>query len=261
MRTLIKRYYRKYKVRKADKVYNSIELDLPNNYKRIYHVHIRKSAGTSINSAFWAMGNLNLKKINREPLCIGKGNLVFVRNNKPFIEKGNYFYGNSHIPFWNLNIPEDTFTFCVLRDPYKRLVSLYKYYLWVAKTPKDIAINQEPYYHTLIKHIGWLGESFSDFLDNSPKKNIANQLYMFSENYNVEEALENIYKLNKVYFQENFDEAIKDLSSLLFLPIKTKNERNFGGVNFSISEDEKQKAMDLLENEYVFFNIVKNLNN
>ena len=257
MRTLFKRYYRKYKMKRAIQLAEKPSYVLPNNIKRIYHVHIRKSAGTSLNAAFWSLGNLSLQKLKREPISIGK-KLAFVRNNKDLIEQGNYFYANSHTPFWNLNLPENTFTYCMLRDPYKRLVSLYKYYNWVAQTPEKEALKAEPYYNSLIKHVHWLGDCFSDFLDTIPKKHIANQLFMFSENYRIDEAVLNIKKVNKIYFQEEFDVAISDLSETLKLPLKSNRERKFGEVTFSISSKEKEKAMELLKDEYEFYNLVKN---
>jgi len=257
MRTLLKSKYRIFIAKRAVSINKSKKIKLPNSIERVYHVHIRKSAGTSINAAFWGLGGLNLKKLKREPLKIGSKHLVFVRNNVKFIEEGNYFFANSHIPIWNLNLPENTFTFCVLRDPYERLVSLYKYYIWVSKTPKKEALKVEPYYNSLIKHTHWLGNTFSDFLDNIPKKNIANQLFMFSEKYNVKEAHKNINRLNKIYFQDNFKEAITDLSEKLDITLKVKRERNFGKISYSISKEEKQKAMFLLKDEYLFYNLVK----
>ena len=256
MRTFLKRHYRNYKKKRAIQISKNPSFSLPNGYKRIYHVHVRKSAGTSINAAFWELGDLSLKKLKREPIAIRK-KLVFVRNNKDLIEAGNYFYANSHMPFWSLQLPEDTFTFCMLRDPYERLVSLYKYYLWVANTPKTEAIKIEPYYKTLIKHTGWLGNSFSDFLDNLPKKHCANQLFMFSENYDVKEALFNLKKISSFYFQENFDGAIQDLSKTLQLELTFKRERKFKKIDFSITEDEKSKALQILKDEYIFYNRLK----
>ncbi len=256
MRTFLKRLYKKQKAKYAITLNKKRKIKLPSGVERIYHVHIRKSAGTSVNSAFWALGNLNLKKVGKKPLAIGR-NLVFVRNNKNYIEEGHYFFGNSHMPFWSLQLPENTFTFCVLRDPYERLVSLYKYYIWIAKTPEKEAVKIEPYYYTLIKHVGWLGDNFSDFIDNLPERNIANQLFMFSENYNVEEALQNIEKVNKVYFQEKFDDAIQHLSTTLGVELHIKQERNFGKIEYTISEKEKHKALLLLKDEYEFYYTIK----
>jgi hypothetical protein len=253
LRTILRGYYKKLKKKYADKVYKKKQPYFK-NFHRVYHVHIRKSAGTSINSAFWGVAGLNLKQVKRWPLLL-KNDYIFVRNNKEFIEDGRYFYGNSHIPFWSLRIPKNTFTFCMLRDPYERLLSLYRYYKWVADLNPQKALGEEPYYNTLIKQIHWLGDSFSDFIDNLPNKHLQNQLFMFSENFNHEEAFININKLNKIYFQNNFEEAINDLKLITGLELSVRKERSFGKkIELEITAVEEQKAKDKLADEYIFYN-------
>ena len=80
MRTKLKRIYKSIKRKYAAIVFNKNRPYL-NGYERIYHVHIRKSAGTSINSAFWALSGLNLKRVKRKALLI-KGKYIYVRNNE-----------------------------------------------------------------------------------------------------------------------------------------------------------------------------------
>ena len=122
----IKKNYRRFKHFLAKKIYNNSKY-LPKGIDRVYHIHIRKSAGTSINSAFWALGNYNLDKIRREPIVLSS-KYSFVCYNKNLIEAGNYLHSSAHFAQWELNLKPNTFTFTMLRDPYKRLVSLYKYY-------------------------------------------------------------------------------------------------------------------------------------
>ena len=251
MRTLWKRYYRNYKKAKAKRLFSTDENRF-GAYKRVYHVHIRKCGGTSINSSFWQLGGLNLGKIKREPIAIAK-EWVFVRNNLTLIEQGNYHFGNSHIPFWNLKLPKDTFTFCMLRDPYQRLCSLYKYYLWIANGNRSEVRKHEPYFDSLIKKIPKMGANFSEFLDNLPEKHLQNQLYMFSETMNLEEAVKSVNTLDRVYFQAYFSDGIEDLSSTLGVPLSEKRERSFKMTALEISDMEKQKAMDLLEVEYKLY--------
>ncbi len=256
MRTEIKRYIRKRKKRKAKKVFENSNLEF-NGYKRIYHFHVRKSAGTSVNAAFWELGNLTLKKLKREPIAIAKQK-VFVRNSKDLIEEGFFHYANSHTPFWNIKIPKETFTFCLFRDPYERLLSLYKYHKWVEEMP-DEAKKTDPYFESIKKNSHWVGNSFSDYLDNLPKKNLMNQLYMFSETYNVKEALQNVDELTAVYFQNNFNETINSLSKGLSLNLTVKNERRMSRrVSINISDAEKVKAINYLKDEYEFYVILKN---
>ena len=256
MRTKIKRIYNKVKRSYARYVYNKNKPYL-DQHDRIYHFHIRKSAGTSINSAFWNLSGLNLKVVKRTPLLI-KGKYVYVRNNEHLIEEGNFFYGNSHIPFWNIKIPEKTFTFCMLRDPYKRLLSLYRYLKWVHSLDPKTALNQEPYYKTVYKQTAWLGDNFNDFLESLPDKHLRNQLLMFSKTGSVDEAVKNINTLNAIYNQENFEKAIDDLSKVIGLKLNINRERVFGGhKDLDISKEMEEKAKALLSDEYEFYNRVE----
>lgn len=255
MLTFLKILRRRRKRKLAKRIFNSLNLDF-NGYKRVYHFHVRKSAGTSVNAAFWALGGLSLKKLKREPLAIGK-NRIFVRNNKELIEKGDFHFANSHIPFWSVNIPNGTYTFCFFREPYQRLISLYRYYKWVEEMPSE-AKKTDPHFNSLNKYSHWVGNSFSDFLDNLPKKHLMNQLYMFSENYEIETAIKNIEKVSAVFFQHKFDTSIEDLSQLLNLELAVKRERSSSNkVSINISESEKNKALLYLQPEYEFYNIIK----
>lgn len=255
MRTFLKRYVRKRKRNKAKEIFRKSTKDFK-GYKRIYHFHVRKSAGTSVNAAFWELGHLNLKKLKREPLAMGKG-FIFVRNNKELIEAGNFHYANAHLPFWKLKIPDGTFTFCFFREPYQRLLSLYGYYKWVAEMPLE-AKKMDPHYNSLRKYAHWVGNSFSEFLDNVPKKHLLNQLYMFSENYDIETALENTGTISAIYFQENFNDSIQNLSQKLNLELTVKRERTSSKkVAIDISPEEESKAKQYLQQEYKFYKIIK----
>lgn len=225
-------------------------------YQRVYHVHLRKSAGTSINAAFWALGGLSLKSIKREPIAIRKKR-IFVRNNLQLINEGNYHYGNSHIPYWRLSLPKNTFVFCMVRDPLERLLSLYRYYLWIDQVDAREGMKQEPYYKSLKAKMPYLGNSFLDFAENLASKHLMNQLYLFSEMLDVEVALKNINQLDRVYFQDQFDSAITDLSDSLEIPLEIKMERKYKTPEVHINETEKSKAKVLLEREYRFYNALK----
>ena len=91
-------------------------------YSRIYHVHIRKCAGTSFNFKF--IGNSCnhdpeiVKKTYEDTAKKGRSYLngkVFCGWNKYNIESGKYFYAWSHIPFHEIDLPQNTFTITTLR--------------------------------------------------------------------------------------------------------------------------------------------------
>lgn len=252
-----KKYHRKIKLFIASKFYNHAK-HLPKGVDRVYHVHIRKSAGTSINSAFWALGGHNLSTVKREPIVLSM-NYAFVRYNKDLIEKGDYFYASSHFEYWGLNLKPNTFTFTMLREPYERLVSLYKYYNWVNQIDEETGIKLDSSYIVLKNQTHLLGNSFKDFINNLSNKYLHAQLYMFSEELNVEIALNTIEQIDRVYFKDNFKASIENLKSSLNIDVLgVKNERRFENVNFSISEEDKAYAINVLKKEIEFYNKAKN---
>lgn len=252
-----KKYHRKVKNFLAANVYNNAKY-LPVGIDRVYHIHIRKSAGTSINSAFWGLDGYNLNSVGREPIILGK-NYSYVRYSKELIEKGDYFYANSHFEFWNLNLKSNTFTFTMLREPYERLVSLYKYYNWVDQVDDIKGEELDSSYVVLKEQLHLLGNSFTDFINNLSNKYLFNQLYVFSEKLEVDDALKNLEKLDRVYFKDNFKESVENLKTSLNLEhLSFKNERRFENVNFTITEKEKLHAISVLSKEIEFYNIAKN---
>lgn len=251
-----KKYHRSIKKFLAAKVYNNAKY-LPEGIDRVYHIHIRKSAGTSINSAFWGLEGYNLKAVRREPIILGK-RLSFVRYSKALIEKGDYFYASAHFARWQLNLKPNTFTFTMLRDPYERLTSLYKYYNWVDQIDDETGYKLDPSYYVLKEQLHLLGNSFTDFMNNLSNKYLYNQLYTFSEQLDVDEALRNIEKVDRVYFKDNFQASVEDLKNTLQLKeLKFKNERRFENVHFTITEEEKTVAINALKKEREFYDKVK----
>ena len=61
----------------------------------------------------------------------------------------------------------------------------------------------------------WLGNDFIDFLMKMPKEHLMRQLYMFSKQYNIEEACEKIRKLSHSFILEDFTLGINELSTKL----------------------------------------------
>ncbi len=250
-----KKYHRRLKNFLAAKIYNNSK-HLPDGIDRVYHLHIRKSAGTSINSAFWALDGFTLDKVRREPIVIGRKH-SFVRYSDVLINKGDYLFASSHFAQWELNLKPNTFTFTMFRDPYKRLVSLYKYYCWVTQVDDETGYKLDPSFFVLKKQKHLLNKNFKDFIDNLNEKYLSNHLYTFSKTLDKEEAFENLKKVNKVYFQDNFDKAINDLNESLRLDLQVKNERNFKDVKFNITDDKKKYALLNLKDEIDFYNEVR----
>jgi hypothetical protein len=226
----------------------------PNNIDRVYHYHIRKSGGTSINSIFWELAGYNsLSSVNTEPILIGNHKSI-VRIDKKLIESGDYFYASSHFPLWSLHLKPNTFTFTILREPYERVVSLYKYYQWVYQVDEKIAPKIDPSYYYLKKQTHLQNVSFLEFISNLSKKHLYGELYFYSEKMLINEALINLEKVDVVFFKDNFLEIMPTLSRKLNLNFKNiSRERSFQNIIYSINDEEEKFAKNILKNEIEFY--------
>ncbi|WP_081599122.1 sulfotransferase family 2 domain-containing protein [Prochlorothrix hollandica] len=226
---------------------------LPDNYRRIYHYHIRKSAGTSLNTAFWSLAGLNLQSMGRRCQVCRKG-LIFVRHQPSLINQGNYFYGNSHNPAHRLQLPKETFTITILRDPLSRLLSYYRYLLYIKNSPQ--AKQQEPFYQEVSKEALNLGNSFQDFLDRIPQKTIIHQLKMFSKNGQVDEAVDRVLQCSIVCFTESFSEDLGRINQRLQLSLTERRDRSFAGT-LDLSPADLAAAREVLAPEFEFIETVQ----
>lgn len=215
-------------------------------YKRVYHYHIRKTAGTSLNSAFQGLVGAGLQDIAQRNFII-RNNLVFVQHDTNLIEGGNYFYGNSHIPAHALNIPDNTFTITILRDPLERLISHYSHLTWVRDDPQ--APQHEPAIRRLRREVAWIGSGFGEFVTRMPRSLLLNQLFMFSNTYSVTEAAERIAGCSYVGFISTFATDIAALAHTLELPLTLRWERRFGTKATPPATD-LEIARELLQPEY-----------
>ena len=217
------------------------------DYDRIYHVHIRKCAGTSLNAAFleYFSGHSDgVKRLARAP----KHRLVF--NGKPvvgwngeMIDRGAYIYGFSHRPYHKITLQPKTFTFTFLRDPSDRLVSHYKML-------KDmIAAGSE---HPAMKREAWWAEdTFSDFLDRIPRTDLENQLYMFDPNFDIDKALTRLTELSYVAFVNDTDDFLSVLRRNfgIELPYQHRHKSQHAPV---VTEADRRRMREMLAAENAF---------
>lgn len=238
--------------RKFKKLTNKYDIS---GYKRIYCVHIRKTGGTSLNNMFLSLSEGDaatlLDELRRTPdhrlLNDGK---VYVGWNARYIEGGNYFYGFSHIPFHKLHLPDRTFTVTCFRDPVKRVVSHYNMLMgFLENNVKRPCMREES---------KWLGAGFEDFLDRIPRKHLMNQLYMFSEVFDVDEAVANVGQLSHYFFAEHFQEGIEELNLKLGLKLKPIHVHR-SGYDAHIPDDTLARLRDMLDLEYSFIDNLRNL--
>jgi len=227
---------------------------IASNFKRIYHYHIRKTGGTSINFAFLAtcgeteVGRLYqqlAQKVNHRLII---NNKVYVGWNTHLIQEGNYYYAFSHSPAHEINLLQDTFTITCLRDPARRVISHYH----MLKHYAEAKIN-----HPCMTTEGhWLGNSFDEFLYNMPKEHLLRQIYMFSKTFNINEAAERIINCSFYMFTEQLAAAISNLSVILDINLPLGHEAK-SVYKSGINDATLIHLKEMLQEEYKMLEMVK----
>jgi len=128
--------------RRRSQVRRTDRLILPEGYDRVLHHHVRKTAGTSLNAAFRALGGPEAARPTGEALrssesagtregpshqgargtSVQANGLTFVTGAVKRIDEGAYFFANSHTAAYVLHPPRRTFRVTILRNPATRLV-------------------------------------------------------------------------------------------------------------------------------------------
>ncbi len=234
------------------KYHNVVSAYNINGYKRIYLVHVRKTGGTSINNMFLGMSGEAARLYNRlakeSSHCIVSKDKIYVGWNCDLINRGDYFYAFSHAPWHKLDLPVGTFSFTCFRDPVNRVVSHYNMLVNYLKNGIDhpcMEIERE-----------WLGESFEYFLNNIPREHLCNQLYMFSEDCNIDEAVDNVSSLSHYFFTERFADGIDGLNcktGLNLMPIHIRKST----ITSNISTKYISILKEMLEDEYSFLDYIR----
>jgi len=169
------------------------------------------------------------------------GDKIVVGWNKQLIERGDYFYAFSHIPYHQLRLPPKTFTIACFRDPIKRVLSHYNMLM-------EYATNNIQ--HPCMSVEGkWLGDSLQDFVDSVPDEHLLNQLYMFSKNFDVDEAGEAIRKVDHVFFTEDFNQGVAEINAKLGLNLMPTHMRKTS-FKIDLPEEAISRLRDRLDKEY-----------
>lgn len=242
------------KERKYSEITETYDL---NGYKRVYLFHIRKTGGTSLNNMFLSLSGEDSSQLyaqlaqtpDHRLLRNGK---VYVGWNVRHINKGMYYYAFSHIPFHKLSLPDKTFTVSCFRDPAKRVISHYNMLM-------DFHVNEID--HPCMETEGkWLGKDFDDFLSKIPREHLLNQLYMFSSDFNVREAVSNVQKLSHFFFSDNFNKGVDELNDKTGLNLEAVHIRK-ASYQAQISEGGLAALREMLNDEYQFLNSIQELQN
>lgn len=228
--------------RKALRTAQSVPL--PEGFARVYHHHIRRTGGTSLNAAFYATGGADFSE--KEPLLASQGWMVhggriFVAHNKFLIDRGSYFFARSHSPAHELRLPPRTFTVTILRDPVERVVSHYNVLAeWERSDVRHPSRAIEG---------PWLGASFSDFLTRIPREHLLRQLYTFSAGFSLDEAQAALSRLDAVLMNEDYAAGLAALAARLGLDLAVFREKaSVAGAPVGASDLDRLR--ELMEPEY-----------
>ncbi|MEM8524442.1 MAG: hypothetical protein AAGG68_07350 [Bacteroidota bacterium] len=224
-----------------------IQAILSSDIPPIYHIHIRKTGGTTINCAF--LSNFSDDHIDEVYRKIGQkfnqriigNNKIFVGWNTDLINTGRFSFAFSHVPLHQLKLPPHILRLTCLRDPVDRIISHYNM-LHFYKV-NDIR-------HPCMEEEGkWLGKSIIDFINLTPKRHLFCQLFMYSKEYSVNEALEELVKLDFVLFNETLDDNLKELERYINWTLPTFRRRKYGHKE-NISEKDRNLLREIMYPEY-----------
>jgi hypothetical protein len=222
-------------------------------YKRIYLVHIRKTAGTSLINMFFSLSGGDPASLYRQIASNADGRMmvnriIYAGWNIHYINRGHYYLGFSHRPIHELRLPQETFTVSCFRDPVERVLSHYNML---------VDFHRNKVRHPCMKTEGkWIEGTFNDFLSQIPRKHLLNQLYMFSKNYDVEEAVSQVKRLSHYFFSDNFDEGVKALNAKLGLGLEPAHVRKSSHREIP-SGDGLERLRDMMALEYDFLSRIR----
>lgn len=217
---------------------------LPDPWERVYHYHVRKTAGTSLNAAFWALAGLDREQVDRiQRHRFEHNGMVFLRNDRKHLEDGDWHYANGHARAVSIVLPPRTFTVTVLRDPLERLVSGYQYFHYLHRSGLRDGTTE-------VERERAAG-SFGDYLDALPPPARTLQVRMFSTRLSVDEAVVRAAAVDAVLFTDDFAAGVGRLGQTLGLELPVLHERQFPKL-VQIPDAELARATEMLRPEQEF---------
>jgi hypothetical protein len=219
----------------------------------IYFLHPRKTGGTSLNFAFYALSGQNAAWLHQAirdapDRSLSVNGRIYVAGNPERLNKGDYFYGSSHQPLHQLSLAPETFVFATFRDPIDRVVSHYR--MLVSYITHDV---NKPF---MAIERDWVGDSFDDFLDRLPLERLLNQLWMLTPDFNVASAMQTVRSLDHILVLERLAEGVKILGSRLKLPLRARHDRP-SSLSFTPSPASLKRLTRLIEPEQELLDAIR----
>jgi hypothetical protein len=122
----------------------------------------------------------------------------------------DFFYSWSHMPAYMVKIPKGCFTITILRDPIQRFISLFRFLCMYKYLKVPI-----PKGHFNLGR--FVREDILSTAYAFPPRYCLGQLYHFSPEGDINEAIEEIGRLSYVIRTERFEEGLMDLRKTLSL--------------------------------------------
>ncbi len=225
--------------------------------------HIPKTGGRSIIAAFMRLvveDAEELSDVELYQLSFGHPSAPqrsdnFKRFVRPFSSAtlGTVFLSQDHLPYHDeacrrmrsSTTPDHSFT--AIRDPVSRLFSYFKEYHIQQEQVRDGEIKN-------CKLSADLGNdfagSFEEFVRRLSPGRKLEQIWYFSKNLNVDEALSNLSTLTAVIICEDNQAGVEALSAKIGHNLPLKKTVGVRGSSYVLTEEERASAKDELASEY-----------
>ena len=260
---------------------------LPDGYDRVLHHHVRKTAGTSLNAAFRALGGPDAARPTGEdrlsiaPSGTGTDRCRFRvgRAHRPGRRRGRddgrragtggrpdgpkgssvRAEGLTFVTGATRRIDEGAYFFANSHSPaYLLHPPRRTFRLTILRHPAKRLVSHYRYLRHVRElgipdgpseaELSWATGSFGEFVETMPRRGRLRQLYMFSESFDVDQAADRITGLDAVLFTETYPDDLAALGRRLDLPLEVRRERSFD-YSTVVTPDEVAAVLPLLVDE------------